>query len=826
MFANPTIHAGTPRRGAQRDEEIEASNTARTQGASRSARRVLSTICIAVAFVFGACSSGGGVIQVDEDVSVLDDAAETDADIFVPDPDRDADIDATEEVDEPDVEPDASDPDAVDAHTDPDAADASDTHDVDDATDTSNGDTSDDTTDADAVDDTSPPADLILNEAYVQWTRSGSYVSVAGTGEDLEGADVDTLILAFRDADDATFAVDVEIDLDDVFYDATTFVFSVRYDLGHVTEALEASVAVRDEAGNESDLINATVLAVGETGDTCVAGGDPLSHCDDGLWCDAAAHDVVSVCVEVPGSAPVISLGSWISVDLDSDACAEHDGFLSTVEVAGTNDQPLEAITISRGDSSPVVTRLDDMDGPVFLVDVDLCLSRGGLDQALEVVVVDIAGRHSNTYSLDYPTADAGDACTPELLGMCGHGLYCEPTALTCQPTPEEHGVSCANPTMIGENVTRLLDTTWVDSFEGSGCLLADVSTRGRDRLYAVDVEPGETLSVVVVPLDGSSLSVFLMDTCQRAPSSACLAGASGSDDEEITLVHTNLTDGAQRLYVVVDEAIAPDDISPDPAEFQITIARAQSAQICPSDFACEVDEDGRKINLLFIVDYSTSMNEGYLLGTRWTYMIDGLIAMLNADDGLLARYANISVLRFGHDPAPSSTGTPIVGETTGLIDGHAVDVFWFDPADGEHTFRACIGDVVEAFLSEIPPPMGGSLFGIGTWTKGAMDRAVLLVEESRTQDLPGSTRPYVVVVVTDGAWTSQNGISQGSPPTDNPAITAAALLSQGVQTYVIEISGDAAAAAAADELAAAGGTTEAFSDFLEAATAIGALCR
>jgi uncharacterized protein (TIGR03382 family) len=108
----------------------------------------------------------------------------------------------------------------------------------------------------------------------------------------------------------------------------------------------------------------------------------------------------------------------------------------------------------------------------------------------------------------------------------------------------------------------------------------------------------------------------------------------------------------------------------------------------------------------------------------------------------------------------------------------------------------------------------GNPCSGIGTWTKGGLDRTATLIDESKFHHpedvIPGEERFYGVMVVTDGAWTGPLGFPQLSPADQNPALTAGSLFDQqGIPTYVVAVA-DAQNLPFADELAAAGGTNAA----------------
>ncbi|MCA9698580.1 MAG: flagellar biosynthesis protein P, partial [Myxococcales bacterium] len=142
----------------------------------------------------------------------------------------------------------------------------------------------------------------------------------------------------------------------------------------------------------------------------------------------------------------------------------------------------------------------------------------------------------------------------------------------------------------------------------------------------------------------------------------------------------------------------------------------------------------------------------------------------------------------------------------SGLVDGVALDVAWDDANDD---YLSCNGQALVTALNLMPAPLDGQLAGIGTWTKGALDRAAVEISQTKA-DHPedGNSRGYGVIVITDGPWTGVDGTTTLAPASQNPGLTAASLFGQGVPTYVVAVAGNAQTKSAADALASAGGTT------------------
>ncbi len=233
-------------------------------------------------------------------------------------------------------------------------------------------------------------------------------------------------------------------------------------------------------------------------------------------------------------------------------------------------------------------------------------------------------------------------------------------------------------------------------------------------------------------------------------------------------------------------------------------------------DCVIEGDCTFRKPNLMIMVDYSSSMNEAFGESTRWATTVDAIVAMIDADNGFLADNLNVALMRFGHDPDPEGSGTTLLGDLSvpPIVDGQALDVHWYD-LEGNGDYLECNGEAVKTAITELLPPacldspMGNGCSGIGTWTKGALDRTRTLIADSRA--LHGESiddRLYLNLILTDGAWTGPDGSSQD--PSEDPAITAADLYDiDEVPTYVVAVS-TGANLTLAGQLAAAGGTVTA----------------
>ena len=226
----------------------------------------------------------------------------------------------------------------------------------------------------------------------------------------------------------------------------------------------------------------------------------------------------------------------------------------------------------------------------------------------------------------------------------------------------------------------------------------------------------------------------------------------------------------------------------------------------CPQEGECTF----KKPNIMFILDSSTSMNTLWDMDndlTRWEVTVEAL-QQLTQPGSFLSQNTHLALIHYGHDPDPNNPGTPVANDQSGLLDGSALDLPW---DDGQVDYYPCNGTSFSEALADIGAPMQGMQFGIGTWTKGALDAVAAEIAQTRAdhpQDGLNPARPYVNVLLTDGEWTGTNGTTPLSPNNQNPAITAADLFdNHNTQTFVVALAGDLGAEAAADETAAAGGT-------------------
>lgn len=212
--------------------------------------------------------------------------------------------------------------------------------------------------------------------------------------------------------------------------------------------------------------------------------------------------------------------------------------------------------------------------------------------------------------------------------------------------------------------------------------------------------------------------------------------------------------------------------------------------------------------NILFVLDYSSTMNEIWDDEvTYYEHVRQALIDFLTLETDLAQRM-NFALMHYGHDPKPNSPGTPIAVDQSGIVDGQKLDFPW--TVGG--LYVPCQNDELAAGIVDIIPPSGGQTIGIGTWTKGALDFALALIQAQR-MDLgePVDGAPfYRVVLITDGKWTSADGVMSLSPAADDPVLTAALLRDEQVKTYVISV-GDAIGAEFTDQLALTGGTSSAY---------------
>jgi len=710
--------------------------------------------------------------------------------------------------------------DAVDAGDTNETSDATDAHDgtptmTDAAASDTRADTTSDTRPGDVTpdtepDDTVPPVELALDFAFAQRPHGGEPgIVLVVTGVDLNDADVDvaTLVLTAGDATPRDAPVGVAYDEDGRHFRASTFV-----DLG-ASDTSALDVSVRDRAGHVSNTLSITIRPAGGIGDDCV---DAPASCTPGVICDLGEDAPVGTCEAAPGDAPVLSVARWAPISLDDPACSGVNPHLGGIAVAGTSDLPVIALSVLGGTFA-----IDPgLPPPTFQRLIPMCLGVRDLEAGPLAEVVDLASRISNTVPVTLgPALDAGTACDPRFYGMCGAGQTCDPATTQCAVAPAVDGVDCARPLVIVEDVTRLGDETVVQTFEGAGCLDGSPQTEGADRVYQVTVRAHETLTATL-RAPATAMALYLIDTCQRLPDERCLDGGTSDGEGLVTVSYENTSEDEITVWLVVDRLSEIPDGTPAP--YELTVARSNAGVVCPADGTCPT-ATGRKPNVVLVLDYSTSMNTAIddSGATRWDRLVDGVRTLLTANDGALSRESHLALLRFAHDPS-SNAGTLVLNETSGIVDGQALDLLW--SAEGAtDTYRACYGDELLATLEATVPPMNGSVVGLGTWTQGAMNRARALITASKA-DHPadGQDRPYTIVVVTDGTWTSMDGTMNLSPSSADPAITAAELYDgEAIPTYVIEISGAAPAKTAADALAAAGGTTASTSDFAAVADAL-----
>ena len=149
----------------------------------------------------------------------------------------------------------------------------------------------------------------------------------------------------------------------------------------------------------------------------------------------------------------------------------------------------------------------------------------------------------------------------------------------------------------------------------------------------------------------------------------------------------------------------------------------ALAAPFCVQEGTCTIV----KPLFLFIVDYSTSMNAMFDAGsTRWQAAQSALVATIDAQNGFLQGHVVLGLMRFGHDANTGMMGTTINGDisTPKIVDGQALDVKFYDEMDPDKKYYECNGEAFKAAVLGLPAPLGGNLVGIGTWTKGALDRA------------------------------------------------------------------------------------------------------
>lgn len=218
-----------------------------------------------------------------------------------------------------------------------------------------------------------------------------------------------------------------------------------------------------------------------------------------------------------------------------------------------------------------------------------------------------------------------------------------------------------------------------------------------------------------------------------------------------------------------------------------------------------------KKPLFVFLLDYSSSMTKQFDANvTRWEAVTESIFQAIDHDNGYIAEHFILSLIRFGHDPDPNIPGTKIANDTSGLVDGHKVDVPWYDANDPNKPYAECSdSDAIFTALETIGPPAADAK--IGAWTKGALDFTAAQIAAAKAdhpQDM--GKRPAAVMLLTDGPWQNPQGNQDLAPANHNPMPAAASLwMQQGVPTYVVAF-GEALAAPWTDDLALAGGTTTA----------------
>lgn len=227
----------------------------------------------------------------------------------------------------------------------------------------------------------------------------------------------------------------------------------------------------------------------------------------------------------------------------------------------------------------------------------------------------------------------------------------------------------------------------------------------------------------------------------------------------------------------------------------------------------CQLEDECSFVKPLFMIiaDYSTSMNTMFDANqTRWEAAVSAIEAMVNADNGYLQGNVLLGLSRFGHDPNTNMADTLIPGDSSGISDGYKLDVGFYDQDAPDKAYYQCNGEAIKTAINGVGAPINGSLTGIGTWTKGAMDKTQAYIQQTWAEHPNDKQqRKAAIVLLTDGQWTGPTGT--GSPGAENPSATAANLKNVlDVPTYVVAI-GDAMGQAFADEIAAAGGTGVAY---------------
>lgn len=222
-----------------------------------------------------------------------------------------------------------------------------------------------------------------------------------------------------------------------------------------------------------------------------------------------------------------------------------------------------------------------------------------------------------------------------------------------------------------------------------------------------------------------------------------------------------------------------------------------------------------KKPLFLMILDYSSSMNADFMgQGTRWVNAVNAVNTAIDSDNGFIVSNFILGLMRFGHDPSPNP-GTTIPADNSGLIDGQKLDVGFYDPQNNNKYYECEQGDNIKAALAALPPPSNGAITGIGTWTEGALQFAQNYFDQTLAlhpaDGNMNSPRLRSILLLTDGEWTSQNGMTKLGPATDSPYPVAADLFNTDkIPTYVVAI-GEAVGKESSNLIAMNGGTTAAY---------------
>lgn len=228
-----------------------------------------------------------------------------------------------------------------------------------------------------------------------------------------------------------------------------------------------------------------------------------------------------------------------------------------------------------------------------------------------------------------------------------------------------------------------------------------------------------------------------------------------------------------------------------------------------PRDCAVEGECTFKKPLLLFVLEASAAMNEAFdAESTRWEVAVETLSSLVEVDNGYFAGNFILGLERFGHDPDPNQPGTLIPGDTTGLVDGHKLDVPWYDPNDPDKAYGQCDnGDAIVAALAALPAPQAG----VGAWTRGAIEFAAdyhAVTFADHPEDM--GDRKALLMVLTTGRWTDPTGALPLAPPEQDPVPAVSDLwVDKAVPTYVLAL-GAPEDLPLADALAVAGGTGQA----------------